>query len=179
LCTIGGSDEAYGKALSFGAMYAFGMLCLYTLHVALCPEEHAYAAATERTPQPLREYHLVQLDGFDLFNSLAAYCARKTAIRNLREIARDVRSKVIASVNQRFQNVPSTCHIKFEVSQQGDKPEPSQNSCARPPVWADRRLHRGSGPGAVLQSRQGRRNGARVRRVCAVACGFSSKKDNY
>ncbi len=130
LCTIGGSDEAYGKALSFGAMYAYGMLRLYTMHVALYPEEHAYAAATEKTPRPLREYHHVQLDGLDIFSSLAAYCTGKRVIRNLREIARDVRNEVIASVNQRFRNAPSTCHIEFEVSQQGNKSEPSRNSCA-------------------------------------------------
>jgi hypothetical protein len=91
------------------------------MHIAPCPEAFPYATAAPGTPKPLREYHLVMLDGIDMLSSVKAYCNGIASFCNLRKVAFKVRQAAVAAANARsaeYQRagVPLPA---FEVSFQG------------------------------------------------------------
>jgi hypothetical protein len=127
------STEAYGRTLALGATFhQTGFLCLYTMHIQLCAPGRAYADATDATPRPLREYHLVPLDFFNMSYSAEQFWAGVAAFRNMREVARDIRVATITAANERFADVSPLLSIDFTPSQQGNDalPTPARSNRA-------------------------------------------------
>jgi hypothetical protein len=126
------SAEAYGRTLALGAtLHQTGFFVLYTMHIELCAPGRAYADATDATPRPLREYHLVPLDHFNLSHSAEEFWAGVAAFRNMREVARDIRVTTIAAAKERFADVSPLLSIDFTPSQQGnDAPPPARSKKA-------------------------------------------------
>jgi hypothetical protein len=117
----------FGRALAFGATFVEGTLSIYCMHVQLCAPGEAYDAATDDTPRPLRVYHMVKLDSFDMTVSAENYYAGIAAICNVRELARDIRVAAISSAKARVANLLAPLP-PYQPSQQGDDAPPAAAS---------------------------------------------------
>jgi hypothetical protein len=148
----------YGRCLAFGATYTEGILRLYAMHVHLCRPGQAYVAATADTPGPLREYHLVLLDSFDLMVTPERYYKGLAALRNLRELARQVRNDAIDAANARLAAPGSeAAFLPYKPSQQGDDAPPAAATSAAASGKPASSKGKGAAPQpAVAQAKSGK-----------------------
>jgi hypothetical protein len=123
----------FNKSLAFETIFAGGNVRHYTMHITLRPDAFLYATTAPGKPKPLREYHLVILDGIDMLSSVKAYCNCNgiASFCNLRKVAFEVRQAAVAAANARsamYQRagVPLPA---FEVSFQG-KPAAAETAAA-------------------------------------------------
>jgi hypothetical protein len=101
------------------------------MHVLLRAPGEAYAAATAASARPLREYHKVILDSFEMTMSAEHYYAAIAAFRNVRKLARDFRVAEISAANARVANMLSPLPA-YTSSQQLYVPQPNRNHGPNP-----------------------------------------------
>jgi hypothetical protein len=125
------NGEPFGRALAFGATVVKGTLSIYCMHVQLRAPGEAYAAATAASARPLRGYHKVILDSFEMTMSAEHYYAAIAAVRNVRKLARDFRVAAISAANARVANMLSPLPA-YTSSQRLYVPQPNPNHDPNP-----------------------------------------------
>ncbi|KAL9632006.1 MAG: hypothetical protein Q9164_005578 [Protoblastenia rupestris] len=98
-----GIEETYDeKSYTFSATYAGGMLTTYA-HFLSKPEN-------KHNPP---HYHMATLGGWALFNSLDTFRQGATALRNLRDLAHELRVKFVEAANKKLRKAgersPESC----------------------------------------------------------------------